>query len=338
MSANSFDVVYYQGGRNGAFKKSKSRNENDNDDESSPPSPRRTDPAFDDQLPEGVDYSEGGWATDFAVSLISLLFFVSSVVVHKSNTTVGDGEAGDPSTEKNMFRENSFLYMYIGTGLAHFFGGLAHRFYPNRAADGVGMKGFYRTMVLGYGGNCLRYSLGWGLHELPNNDGSSGSSSYLTYWPYIGLFNWLYLIVTAGVVIIKMKPTNERFDDGAYGSTFKFDRFYAFGELLVAIFEIISGILFLIESNIFNDDSDNDNDSSVIAFGVIAVLINIIGWLSVYIVGGCYTVILQKDYNPSFMQRIFHYCMIIMVWSLHEYNTLVVANNKGAAAEDGIPQ
>ena len=336
MSANSFDVVYYQGGRYATAKRGK---RNDDDGEASAPSPPRTDPAFDDQLPEGVDYSEGGWATDFAVSLISLLFFISSIIVRKSSSSSSssgsDGGGVDgvddttsttasSSSDKNMFRENSFLYMYIGTGLAHFFGGLAHRFYPNRAADGVGMKGFYRTMVLGYGGNCLRYSLGWGLHELPNAAGR-----YLTYWPYIGLFNWLYLIVTAGVVIIKMKPTNERLDDGAYGNDFKLDRFYAFGELLVAIFEILSGVLFLIESDVLKED----NDSSVIAFGVIAVLINIIGWLSVYIVGGCCTIVLKKDYNPSLMQRVFHYCMIIMVWSLHEYSTLIAS--KG---EDGIQQ
>ena len=84
-------------------------------------------PAFDEQLPEGVDFSEGGWATDFALSLLGLLFFISAL----------------------QRDEQQFLYMFAGTAVAHFGGGLAHRFFPNRGSDGEGQVGFYVCMVLG---------------------------------------------------------------------------------------------------------------------------------------------------------------------------------------------
>ena len=291
MSANSFDLVaYYKGGR-----RRSGRNKNGTAASSSSPA------AFDDQLPEGVDFSEGGWATDFAVSLVSLLFFLSTI----ANESYDNKNDDDDDDTNHIFQDNPVLWMYVGTGLAHFFGGLAHRFFPNRAADGVGMKGFYVTMVLGYTGNCIRYSLGWGIHQF---DGYS-------FWPYIGLVNFLYMVVTATYVVCKMEPTNERLNDGADRNDFQPDRIYAIGELFVAIFEMIAGVVFLIQHDILVDGFDDIYKM----FGFVAVLINLVGWLSVYIVGGCYTVILKRDYDPSLMQRIFHYCMIIMVWALNEY-------------------
>lgn len=83
----------------------------------------------DDKLPEGVDFSEGGWATDAACALIAILFFASSWSYGAEN--------------------KHFMFMHLGTALAHFFGGAAHRFFPNRASDGVGMVGFYVSMIIG---------------------------------------------------------------------------------------------------------------------------------------------------------------------------------------------
>ena len=83
----------------------------------------------DEKLPEDVDFSEGGWATDGACALLAIMFFISSFSYDTDN--------------------KHFIYMMFGTFLAHFFGGFAHRFYPNRASDGVGMHGFYVSMIIG---------------------------------------------------------------------------------------------------------------------------------------------------------------------------------------------
>jgi hypothetical protein len=60
---------------------------------------------------------------------MALLFFISSFSYDNDN--------------------KHFMYMHAGTFLAHFFGGFAHRFCPNRASDGVGMVGFYVFTIIG---------------------------------------------------------------------------------------------------------------------------------------------------------------------------------------------
>ena len=139
------------------------------DDEENPTTAteRVTAANFDNDLPEGVDFSEGGWSTDFAASLVGLLFFISGLVHYNNDNT------------------RHVLYLHAGTAVAHFFGGLAHRYFPNRAADGKGMTGFYVTMVLGYGGNCLRFALGWDLNAT-------------TLWPLLGVMCFVYLAFKPG--------------------------------------------------------------------------------------------------------------------------------------------
>ena len=46
-----------------------------------------------------------------------------------------------------------------------------------------------------------------------------------------------------------------------------------------------------------------------------AVIANLLGWFAVYFFALVY-VITGRDYDPSLMQRIFHYCMITMLWGL----------------------
>jgi uncharacterized membrane protein YphA (DoxX/SURF4 family) len=245
---------------------------------------KRKQQSFDDDLPEGVDFSEGGWATDMAASLLGFLFFISAL--------------------RNYSDDNKhFVFLHAGTAIAHFFGGLAHRYYPNRATDGVGMRGFYVTMVLGYGGNCLRYSLGW---ELSHGDGDIlGGSGVL--WPLLGVVNFCYLVLAASWTVRRMEKTDQRLDDSD-ATGFLPDMVYAAGELAVAIGEVVASLLFLLE----RETTD--------AFALVAVGSNIVGWVAVYAVGGC-AFLTGTDYNPNTMQRIFHYSMMIMIWAINEYAT-----------------
>jgi hypothetical protein len=84
----------------------------------------------DDFLLEGVDSSEAGWSTDFSVAILGLLFVITSYSSYKKET-------------------KHFLYMHLGTAIAHFFGGITHASFPNRASDGTGMIGFYVSILLG---------------------------------------------------------------------------------------------------------------------------------------------------------------------------------------------
>lgn len=177
--------------------------------------------------------------------------------------------------------------------MAHFFGGLAHRYYPNRAADGVGMTGFYVTMVLGYGGNCLRFAVGWDLEG--------------DYWPFLGIAAFCYLAMTATWTVCRMERTAEKIDE-AVGTGFKPDSIYATGELVVAVLEVAAGVVFLLEH-------ENARDNS---FAIAAVAANIAGWFAVYAVGGI-AFLAGKDYNPGMMQRLFHFAMMIMLWAMNEY-------------------
>jgi len=227
------------------------------------------------KLPEAVDHSEGGWATDFAASLMGFLFFISAVMFYTE-------------TEYEHFK-----YMYLGTCIAHFFGGLAHRFYPNRASDGVGQRGFYVTMMLGYAGNCLRYGLGWGLE--PQIFGT------------IAALNVAWLILAGIHVMYKMEHTNGRVDHAA-GMNFGPDRLFGLGEGLASIMEAVTSIYY-----IYLLGFDGNDTSSLLFVGAVAA--NLIGWTAVYMWAGFYLVC-GIDYDPSLMQRVFHYAMLVMLWSI----------------------
>jgi hypothetical protein len=134
----------------------------------------------------------------------------------------------------------------------------------------------------------MRYGLGWGLGGV---------------LPAVAVLNFIYLLVTGIVTIRKMTATNE-IVDGSSGTSFKADTFFGFGELFCATCEIIASVVFVVTV-----------DSS--AYAIMAVLANLTGWVSVYAVG-IWAMIARKEYNPSLMQRIFHYCMIVMLWAINE--------------------
>jgi hypothetical protein len=229
----------------------------------------------DERLPEAVDFSEGGWATDFAASVMGLLFFISALLFYNDE-------------------HDHFQYMHLGTFLAHLFGGLAHRFYPNRASDGVGHRGFYISMLLGYSGNCLRYGLGWGLDPI---------------FGYIAAANALYLLGAGIYVMYKMEHTSDLIDN-AEGISFVPDRIFGAGEALCSTMEVVASIYYLISEVGFED---TPTESSRLFY--VAVAANLIGWAAVYLFAFLYLVC-GIDYDPSLKQRIFHYCMLIMLWAI----------------------
>lgn len=155
------------------------------------------------------------------------------------------------------------------------------------------MTGFYVTMVLGYGGNCLRFAVGWDLEG--------------DYWPFLGIAAFCYLAMTATWTVCRMERTAEKIDE-AVGTGFKPDSIYATGELVVAVLEVAAGVVFLLEH-------ENARDNS---FAIAAVAANIAGWFAVYAVGGI-AFLAGKDYNPGMMQRLFHFAMMIMLWAMNEY-------------------
>ena len=86
---------------------------------------------LEDTAPEDVDNTEAGWSTDFAVSLLAILYMITAFTSYSRKTSW------------------NFFWMHTGTMIAHFGGGLAHAFFPNRASDGTGQIGFYVTIFIG---------------------------------------------------------------------------------------------------------------------------------------------------------------------------------------------
>lgn len=200
-------------------------------------------PDDDSQLPEGVDFSEGGWATDYAAALVGFLFFVTAI-----------------TSRQSLFKRHQFFqYMFLGTGIAHLFGGFAHRYYSNRAAEGVGQVGFYATMMVGYSGNIVRYTLGWGL---PGN-----------WLCVVGVINWLFLISTGVACIVVMERTQEELDDADNDGTWYLpDLLFVLAEALAAIMEVLTCLLYLCK-NLRKESW---------YYVLFACVVNIVGWISVY--------------------------------------------------------
>eukprot|EP00339_Tiarina_fusa_P002814 CAMPEP_0117013786 /NCGR_PEP_ID=MMETSP0472-20121206/11310_1 /TAXON_ID=693140 ORGANISM="Tiarina fusus, Strain LIS" /NCGR_SAMPLE_ID=MMETSP0472 /ASSEMBLY_ACC=CAM_ASM_000603 /LENGTH=287 /DNA_ID=CAMNT_0004717191 /DNA_START=118 /DNA_END=981 /DNA_ORIENTATION=- len=226
-----------------------------------------------DFTPEDVDLSEAGWSTDFACAVLALCFVVTSFASYDRDKSF------------------HFMYMHLGTFIAHLFGGFAHAWFPNRASDGVGQVGFYVTIGIGYLGNCMRYGWGWGLP---------------TCWKVFAAMNMVWLTVAAVFAIVNMERTTERLDDAESDpdDPFKPDTFFGFGELFCAIMEILASIYYVARV-----------DRSFYAW--MASLSNLAGWVSVYAVG-LYAAGTGFEYDTRITQLIFHYAMIVFLWAINE--------------------
>lgn len=242
-------------------------------------------------LPWGVDLSEGGWATDFAVCIIAFLFFVSSMV------------------SKHYENHKYFRWMFLGTAIAHFFGGLCHKYYFNRASDGIGQPGFYVTMGLGYIGNCLRYGYGWGLGEM---------------WNKVAVLNLVLLFATGLWTIATMKKISNPCDGPPHDENASFlpDTFFGYAEILTLFGELVTAALYL-SRNVGN------------LYVTCAVASDYIGWISVYVPGGLYKIGFIEQYDPSVLQRIFHYFMIVMMWSI---SSVVLESSSTRTSDEGMDE
>jgi hypothetical protein len=268
----------------------------------------RARPTASQLLAEGVDSSEGGWATDKAASLVGLLYLITAHI-----------------TYENEFLH--FAFFFGGTFVAHLFGGLAHRYFPNRASDGTGQVGFYVAMMIGYGGNCVRYGLGWGLLDNDNDNddtavddelGSQQQDEFqdvVSSWPdvssilaWIALGNLVYLLLTGLYVIWQMKRTQHVTDDAVESLSFHPDILFGIGETFTAIMENVAPLIFLW----FHRDGLTTEGG---LFLIVAIVFNVVGWAAVYLSAFLYLTV-KFEYNPNLMQRIFHYCMIAMMWSI----------------------
>ena len=56
-------------------------------------------------------------------------------------------------------------------------------------------------------------------------------------------------------------------------------------------------------------------DSST--YAIVVALAILTGWVSVYVIGG-WAMLFRKTYDPSLMQRVFHYSMLVMLWAINE--------------------
>jgi hypothetical protein len=239
-------------------------------------------------LSEGVDFSEGGWATDTAAALVGLLYLITSA----TTTDYRDDE----------FRH--FTFLFGGTFIAHLFGGLAHRYFPNRASDGTGQIGFYICMMIGYCGNCLRYGFGWGILKVMADE----YDPMLSLPAWVALANMVYLILAGLHVIWKMMKTHQVTDDAVESLSFRPDILFGLGETFTAVMENVVPLVFLW---IHRDSLAEEGW----IFGIAAVVVNLVGWAAVYLSAFLYLTV-KLEYNPNLMQRIFHYCMIAMLWAV----------------------
>ena len=75
-------------------------------------------------------------------------------------------------------------------------------------------------MMLGYGGNCIRYGLGWGLgHPI---------------LPTVAILNWLWMVVVGTWAVLYMNPTTDRIDRVPEGSvSFPPDTYFGLGEVIM---------------------------------------------------------------------------------------------------------
>lgn len=233
-------------------------------------------------LPWGVDFSEGGWATDFAAAILAFLFFVSSMVsVHYRNN-------------------QHFRWMFLGTAIAHSFGGLCHKYFFNRAYDGTGQVGFYVCMGLGCIGNCIRYGFGWGHGGI---------------WPKIAIVNIVLLVTTAIWTISTMEWITDPCDGAVHDNGKERDlpdKAFMFSEAVyLTVAELTAGFLYL---------KQNQKNP----YAICAVVANTVGFLWVYLIGALNMIGVLESYSPGFSQRVFHYSMIIMMWAI---NSIVVESS-----------
>jgi len=228
---------------------------------------------------EGVDTSEGGWATDAAVSCLAFVLII--VAYHHIKPLEG-----------KYYRSGVHFWFFIGTFWAFAWGASAHRWFGNRAADGVGQVMFYITMLLGYCGTYVRISLGL---DLP------------VHFAFMGAFLFLMLFITGIGAMSTMETTSDMNDDvpsgevkDGYQTAANFDFAFAFVEMLSAFYEIGAFIYWYLNVSIRD------------RYALAATVLNVAGWSIVYGLGILST-LADFSYDTAFLQRCFHYSQLSLL-------------------------
>ena len=142
-----------------------------------------------------------------------------------------------------------------------------------------------------YCGNCMRYALGWGFQS--------------KIWIIIAAVNMIWLLVAAIICIAKMESTTKRVDNSdPSDDLYVPDAAFGFAELFCVIMEVWASIYYVCRINRSG-------------YAITATFFNVVGWMSVYATG-LWSVYSGAKYDTRITQLIFHYSMIVLLWSINE--------------------
>tara|TARA_Y100000389_G_C17450788_1_gene514652 strand:- start:202 stop:906 length:705 start_codon:yes stop_codon:yes gene_type:complete len=227
---------------------------------------------------EGINISEMGWATDFFLAINILLL-------------------------SNELTKNSKIKLYfLNIAAAYFLGGITHKYYGNKAKDGVGQVVAYILLTAGY----LLMTIG---HFLISNN---------NIIKYIMIITQIIQISLACVTIYYMKKVQTITDNKEPSDNMtqkekkaiQFDYYYG-------VFEIALVILYSIV--VFNYSYSNYKDSTNI---LIFCFFNIIGYVLVYGVEilSIFKIIPPSQKRQDYNQLIFHILVNISMFYLYKHH------------------
>jgi hypothetical protein len=294
-----------------------------------------------------VEDDDGGVAdeedasSDLAAALVGLLSLISAA-----------------SCYNDQF--GHFAFLYAGTFVAHLFGGLAHLSHHHQSgAYGVrGSDFFYTCRTIGAVGHCLRYGFGWGTLDADEEEIPSLRFDVASLTAWIAVINTLYLSVAGLLVMRQMRrSTNNQDEQRREGTEYtvgpvvapvtsdltttgetvaeRADVWLGRGENCTAVMENVSALsyLFLHRGSLGLEGWN---------FCIAGVMINMLGWIGLNIVAFLvWTRVLSaaqthNNKHPRLLKRVFHYCMIIMLWAVDMFvrTRITVAAEMEQANED----
>lgn len=148
-------------------------------------------------------------------------------------------------------------------------------------------------LALRYVGNCIRWGFGWGLGK---------------YWVIAAVAISILLIVAGYYAIVQIEHNSDRLDDASSTeSTIPADTVYGYGEILCAVGELASSLVFAWKRR-------RDKNRCHIW---IALVCNWIGWVTMYVLE-VWSFTTDEASDSQATQLVFHYAMMIMLWALNE--------------------
>lgn len=291
---------------------------------------------------DGVADEAEDASSDLAAALVGLLSLISATSCYND-------------------RFGHFAFLYAGTFVAHLFGGLAHLSRQHQSGE-YGVRGsdfFYTCRTIGAVGHCLRYGFGWGTLDAEEEEIPSLRFDVASLTAWIAVINTLYLSVVGLLVMRQMrKSTNTNSDeqrregtectvgtvaapvaaDLTTGETVAelADVWLGRGETCTAVMENVSALLYLfLHRGSLGLEGWN--------FCIAGVMINMLGWIGLNIVAFLvWTRVLSaaqahntNNKHPRLLKRVFHYCMIAMLWAVDMFvRTRIAAEMEEQAGDE----